>query len=53
MGLARVDHDRGDTRAASIAAAVEPASPPPMIAMWMYLIRIPARKHLFCAGNGK
>src|SRR5580693_8619020 len=37
----------------SIAAAVEPARPPPMIAMSVYLMGDPARRHQFCAGKGK
>src|SRR5580704_2726693 len=37
----------------SIAAAVEPARPPPMIAMSVYLMGDPAPRHQFCAGKGK
>src|SRR5580704_6710275 len=37
----------------SIAAAVEPAKPPPMIAMSVYLMGDPALRHQFCAGKGK
>src|ERR1700689_2965983 len=36
-----------------IAAAVEPARPPPMIAMSVYLMGDPAPRHQFCAGKGK
>ena len=44
---------RGEPAAGRSTSAVEPASPPPMIAMSVYLMGIPAWKHLFCAEKGK
>jgi hypothetical protein len=44
-----IDQDRRNTCAPSMAAAVEPARPLPMIAMSVYFMGNPAVFALFCA----